>query len=66
MSNLKQEPLDIKSPIFTPRPGWGGKLKKWLSRQQARLAQGAARHFPRILPTLSFSILAVGIYLVLK
>lgn len=48
------EQLDIKSPIFTPRPGWGGKLKKWLSR-----------HFPsRILPALAFSTLVIGIYLV--
>jgi len=48
--------LDIKSPIFTPRPGWGGKLKKWLSR-----------HFSsRIFPFLAFSTLAVGIYLVTK
>lgn len=56
MSSSKQEKIDIKSPVFTPRPGWGGKLKKRLSN-----------HFPvRILPALSFSVLAVGIYLVLK
>ena len=23
--------LDLKSPIFKPNPGWGGKLKKWLA-----------------------------------
>jgi len=23
--------LDLKSPIFKPKPGWGGKLKKWLA-----------------------------------
>ena len=46
--------LDIKSPIFTPRPGWGGKLKKWL-----------LRHFPsKILPFIAFFTLAVGVYLV--
>ena len=52
----KNGTLDIKSPIFTPRPGWGGKLKKWLSH-----------HFEsRILPSLAFSTLIIGIYLVLK
>jgi len=25
------EQLDLKSPIFKPNPGWGGKLKKWLT-----------------------------------
>ncbi|MDP3697689.1 MAG: hypothetical protein Q8R55_06815 [Candidatus Taylorbacteria bacterium] len=54
--NNKNIELDIKSPIFTPRPGWGGKLKKWLSG-----------HFSSyILPFLAFSTFAVGIYLVLK
>ncbi|OGN08538.1 MAG: hypothetical protein A3C61_01965 [Candidatus Yanofskybacteria bacterium RIFCSPHIGHO2_02_FULL_39_10] len=48
--------LDIKSPIFTPRPGWGGKLKKWLSNYFES----------RILPALAFSALTIGIYLVLK
>jgi hypothetical protein len=23
------ENIEFKSPIFTPRPGWGGKLKNW-------------------------------------
>jgi len=52
---MKQEPLDIKSPIFTPRPGWGGKLKKWLTR-----------HFHKVLPFLAFIALGTGIYLITK
>ncbi len=48
--------MDIKSPIFQAKPGWGGKLKKWLSR-----------HFPtKILPVLAFGALALGIYLILQ
>ena len=28
------EQLDLKSPIFKPNPGWGGKLKKWLAKNE--------------------------------
>jgi hypothetical protein len=32
--NLRQNPLlgddDIPSPLFTPRPGWGGQLASWM------------------------------------
>jgi len=65
MDNPKQL-LDIKSPVFTPKPGWGGKLKKWLSRHQARLAQWAARHFrSSILPLISLLAVVLGLYLTL-
>jgi len=47
--------FDIKSPIFTPEPGWGGQLKNWLSN----------RFSSRILPVISFGILAIGVYLLL-
>lgn len=30
---LPEGKLDIKSPIFTPRPGWGGKLNGWFLRK---------------------------------
>jgi len=48
--------LDIKSPIFKPRPGWGGQLKNWLST-----------HFQeKILPAISFAIFAIGLYLIIR
>ena len=51
--NNKNVKLDIKSPVFQPRPGWGGKLKKWLSR-----------HFEsKILPIIACFVLGLGIYL---
>ena len=31
------EQLDLKSPIFKPNPGWGGKLKKWLTKNQSTM-----------------------------
>jgi len=50
---LNNPGLDIKSPIFIPRPGWGGKLKKWLFR-----------HFEaKILPAIALAVLFIGIYL---
>lgn len=53
---MNQEQIDIKSPIFTPRPGWSGKLKKWLSR-----------HFEsEILPFVALLSLVLGIYLFVK
>ncbi len=46
--------IDIKSPIFTPQPGWGGKLKKWLLRHL----------WSKILPIIAICTLIFGIYLV--
>jgi len=54
MDYPKQGKLDIKSPIFTPRPGWGGKLKQWLSKNFES----------RVLPLISSAVLATGLYLV--
>ncbi len=25
-------PINIKSPIFKPEPGWGGQIKNWLKK----------------------------------
>lgn len=30
-------PNDLKSPVFKPRPGWGGRLKEWSKRNLAKL-----------------------------
>jgi len=49
-----RESFDIKSPIFTPRPGWGGKLKKWFSDNFES----------KILPVISTAVFATGLYLV--
>ncbi len=52
---MNQEPLDLNSPLFAPRPGWGGKIKKWLKS-----------HFGMILPYLAFAVLGLGLYLLLS
>ena len=49
----KQE-FDIKSPIFKPKPGWGGKLNKWI----------LANFTDKILPFIAFGSLVFGAYLV--
>lgn len=48
--------IDIKSPIFTPRPGWGGKLKNWLKTNGQ----------PKVLPVASIAILAIGLFVYLN
>ena len=45
--------IDIKSPIFTPRPGWGGKLKNWLKKNGQS----------KVLPVTSIVVLVLGIYM---
>ena len=45
--------FDIKSPVFTPEPGWGGQIKKWLSHHFAS----------KILPVISLGTLVLGIYM---
>ncbi|GEM_PF-3465199 len=49
---MSEDKLDIKSPIFTPKPGWGGKLKNWL----------ASNLSSKILPAVSILILSAGLY----
>ena len=44
--------MDIKSPIFKAKPGWGGKLKSWLS----------SNFESRILPVISILVLIIGLY----
>ena len=44
--------IDIKSPIFTPRPGWGGKLKNWLRKNGQS----------KLLPILSVALLVLGLF----
>lgn len=44
--------LDIKSPIFTPRPGWGGKLKKWFQNNWR----------PYILPAIATALITAALY----
>ena len=51
---MEREKIEIKSPIFTPRPGWGGKLKNWTS----------FNFNSKILPIASIAVLIVGLYLV--
>lgn len=46
--------FDIKSPIFKPKPGWGGKSKIWLKSNFESM----------VLPLISAISLGVGIYLV--
>jgi hypothetical protein len=29
---IKDGQMDLKSPVFTPRPGWGGQLRSWLKK----------------------------------
>lgn len=48
--------IDIKSPIFTPRPGWGGKLKNWLK------TNGQSK----FLPAVSIAVLVVGLFMYLN
>ena len=48
--------LDIKSPIFTPRPGWGGKMKKWFKKNWR----------PYILPGSISALVTMGIYKLLS
>jgi len=31
----------LKSPVFTPRPGWGGKLQNWSTGHRRELIMGA-------------------------
>ena len=51
MDNIPTQ-LDIKSPIFTPRPGWGGKLNNWFKSNFER----------KILPALATVIIVIGAY----
>jgi len=46
------QPLDLKGPIFKPRPGWGGKLNNWLKNNFES----------KILPALAIAAIAVGSY----
>lgn len=48
---MDNNPLDIKSPIFTPNPGWGGKLKIWIRKNWGDY----------ILPALAVTILIIGL-----
>lgn len=48
-------PLDLKSPIFKPRPGWGGKINKWLKKNFAS----------KVLPILSIATVTIGGFLYL-
>lgn len=48
------EKIDIKSPIFKPKPGWGGQLKSWFEHNYEAI----------LLPVVAVGTLAVGIYLV--
>ncbi len=45
-------PLDLRSPIFKPKPGWGGKINNWFKNNFAS----------KILPVLSISTVVVGAY----
>jgi len=56
MTNYQNQKNDIKSPDFTPRPGWGGKLKKWLNKN----------HELNILKLVATITLVLGIYLLLN
>lgn len=53
---LPEQPINIKSPIFKPEPGWGGQIKNWLKKNFTRY----------ILPVISISIGAYGIYRIVK
>lgn len=48
--------LDLKSPVFRPRPGWGGKTKKWLT----------ANFVYHILPVISTTMFLYGVYGLIK
>lgn len=48
----EQEKIIIKSPVFAPKPGWGGKLNNWFSKN----------FNSKILPVVSVLILIVGLY----
>lgn len=52
MDNTPQQ-LDLKSPIFKPRPGWGGKLNNWLKINFEN----------KVLPVLAVAIIIAGAYL---
>ena len=49
------EPLDLQSPVFKPRPGWGGKLNDWLKHNFET----------KILPILSIGVIVLVAYLYL-
>ena len=48
-------PLDLKSPIFKPRPGWGGKFNNWFK----------SNFESKLLPILSIVVIIIGAYLYL-
>ncbi len=45
--------LDLKNPIFKPRPGWGGKFNIWIK----------TNFQSRVLPTIAVLIFIIGAYL---
>lgn len=45
-------PLDLKNPIFKPRPGWGGKFNIWIKRNFQS----------RVLPTFAVLVFVIGVY----
>ena len=49
---IEQDKLDIKSPIFKAKPGWGGKLKNWLGSNLES----------KILPAAATLVLVFGLY----
>ena len=50
----KKQEFDIKSPVFKPKPGWGGKFNGWI----------LANFADKILPFIAFVLLVFGVYLV--
>lgn len=46
-------PLDLKSPIFKSKPGWGGKFNIWIKKNFQSW----------ILPIVAVSVFIIGVYL---
>lgn len=52
-TKMQTNNIELKSPIFKPRPGWGGKLKEWLLKN----------FYSVILPTLAIILILEMVHL---